>query len=103
MFYHLHKRILQFGTTKNLLGERGAIFGSQNKCCLIKPTSQFKTFWNILIVLLLVYTALFVPFKLAFIETDTQALIFFEILVDLIFGLDIIVNFLSATEDTNTN
>ena len=67
------------------------------------PTDQFKTLWNILIVLLLIYTALFVPFKLAFIETDTDTLKMFEILVDLIFGLDIIVNFVSATEDLVTN
>ena len=73
VFYHLHKRILLFGTTKNLLGERGTINRHEilkRKCCLIMPDSKFKLVWNIIIVQLLLYTALFVPFKIAFIETD---------------------------------
>ena len=73
VFYHLHKRILLFGTTKNLLGERGTINRHEilkRKTCLIMPDSKFKVYWNIIIILLLLYTALFVPFKIAFIETD---------------------------------
>ena len=74
VFYHLHKRILLFGTTKNLYGENGTLGHREmlkKKCCLIMPDSKFKTVWNILIIFLLVYTALFVPYKLAFIESDT--------------------------------
>ena len=67
------------------------------------PDSKFKVFWNIVIIMLLMYTAIFVPYKIAFIENDPQPLVIFEWLVDLIFGIDIIVNFISATEDANSN
>ena len=102
VFYHLHKRLLMYGTTKNLLGERGTINKHEllkNKSCLLMPDSKFKAFWNIIIITLLLYTALFVPFKISFITIESLGLVIFEWVVDIIFGIDILVNFLSATED----
>lgn len=52
---------------------------------------------------MLLYTAIFVPFKIAFIQTDSQVMVVFEYIVDIIFSLDILVNFLSATENTSDN
>ena len=76
---------------------------SRHKVCLLKPTSKFKAFWSLIIVVLLVYTAIFVPFKIAFIEQDPFALVILEATVDCLFGLDIFINFISAQEDPNTN
>ena len=105
VFYNLHKRILLFGTTKNLLGQhvyaQNQMFGKRN--CLLMPDDSFKTFWNIIIIVLLLYTALFVPFKIAFIETNSIGMVAIEYIVDIIFALDIFVNFISATEDTLNN
>ena len=67
------------------------------------PDSSFKTFWNIIIIVLLLYTALFVPFKIAFIETNSITMVVIEYVVDIIFALDIFVNFISATENTVDN
>ena len=104
-FYHLHKRILQSGTVKNLFGERvkkNMLEAKRAQKCLIMPDSKFKMFWNILVILLLLYTAIFVPFKIAFIETDGPVMKVFEALIDILFGVDIIVNFISVTENTKT-
>ena len=68
------------------------------------PDSKFKTAWNIIIILLLLYTAIFVPFKIAFIiEADGLIMKCFEWLVDILFGIDIFINFISAYEDRNAN
>lgn len=53
------------------------------------------------IVFLLVYTAIFVPYKIAFIEEESDVLRIVEATVDILFGIDIIVNFLSAVENKN--
>ena len=35
---------------------------------LILPESRFKMVWNMIIIFLLLYTAIFVPYKVAFIN-----------------------------------
>ena len=66
------------------------------------PETVFKTIWNLIIIGLLGYTATLAPFRIAFYEDtgDFWSTFFkvFDILVDILFGLDIIVNFLSAYE-----
>ena len=47
---------------------------------------------------MLIYTAVFVPYKLAFIEDESTGLKVFEYLVDIFFGVDIVINFFSAIE-----
>jgi hypothetical protein len=36
---------------------------------LIMPDSQFKKIWNMLITILLLYTAIFVPYRTAFVDS----------------------------------
>ena len=47
----------------------------------------------------MIYTAIFVPYKIAFIETESQGLKYVEATVDILFGIDIFVNFISAIEN----
>lgn len=65
------------------------------------PSSQLKTIWNIIVILLLVYTSTFVPYQVAFVDEDTFMMTAFNSLVDVLFGVDIIINFLSAYESNN--
>ena len=62
------------------------------------PQDKFKVFRTIVIVLLLVYTAIFVPFKIAFVETESTVWKVMDATVDILFGIDIVVNFVSAYE-----
>jgi hypothetical protein len=70
--------------------------------CIIFPDSKFKTAWNLIIIVLLLYTAIVVPFRIAFVEKSGQVNKIIDICIDVLFGLDILVNFLSAIEDPNT-
>ena len=104
-FYHIHQRLLSGGTIKNLFGERHSKNLYEMKRaqkCLIMPDSKFKLVWNILVILLLLYTAIFVPFRIAFIKDDSLGMQIFEAMIDVLFGIDIIVNFMSVVENQKT-
>lgn len=62
------------------------------------PDSKFKTIWNITVIVLLLYTSTVVPFQVAFVDVDSDFAMFINYMVDVLFGLDIIVNFFSAYE-----
>ena len=66
------------------------------------PESNFKRFWNIIIILLLIYTASFVPVKTAFFDDDPHGLAEFEQVLDALFMLDLIIQFFSAYQDPST-
>ena len=63
------------------------------------PESGIKTFWNIVIIFLLLYTATIVPFRTAFIDDVTPSFEKFEICIDILFLMDLIINFISAYVD----
>lgn len=69
---------------------------------MVHPSSLQKTIWDFIIVLLLVYTATVMPFKFAFIEDDSDWLVL-EIMIDLLFFLDVIITFFSAYYDDAGN
>mmetsp|Transcript_28324 Transcript_28324/g.42881 ORF Transcript_28324/g.42881 Transcript_28324/m.42881 type:complete len:88 (-) Transcript_28324:1483-1746(-) len=62
----------------------------------IDPDGAFKKSWDIAIVILLIYTATYSPFRTAFMdETYSQVFFVFELCVDSLFFFDIIFSFLS--------
>ena len=65
----------------------------------MSPEGSFHKFWDLYIIFLLLYTAFFMPYKLAFIEDESFAIILVDYIVDVSFWLDIVVNFLTAIED----
>jgi hypothetical protein len=64
------------------------------------PSCTFKKWWNLVLVLLLVYTATVMPFRIAF-EDDRYRgnWLPVELIVDILFWLDIFINFFSAYEN----
>ena len=57
--------------------------------------------WDSLIILLLIYTGSLVPYFICFIDTVNDIHFAFDILVDLSFFIDIVLNFNTAQEDKN--
>jgi hypothetical protein len=64
------------------------------KPCLLYSGTRFKTCWNMLMVVLLLYTASFVPFKIAYLQPSTVITIL-DYVVDSLFAIDILINFFS--------
>ena len=69
---------------------------------IIEPSATFKAFWNIIIIFLLVYTGFITPYRTSFFSNEELARkdLFWvmESIIDIVFGIDIIVNFISAYE-----
>ena len=66
---------------------------------IIMPQSKFKLSWNLVIIVLLLYTATYMPYRICFIDdASTGSFLAFEYMVDVLFFLDILINFNSALE-----
>lgn len=70
---------------------------------ILMPENKFRMAWNVVTVLLLLYTAFFVPYRTAFIDDLPESFTNFEWSVDALFMFDIILNFISAYEDSDKN
>ena len=69
---------------------------------IIMPDSSMKMTWNSVIILLLLYTATFVPYRVAFFESEFAFITVLDWFIDGLFSIDIIINFMSAYEKTET-
>jgi len=68
---------------------------------IILPDNKLKKRWNLWIGVLLVYTGIFVPLRVAFYDETTLFMLAFECLVDFFFITDICLTFISAYEKNN--
>jgi hypothetical protein len=59
----------------------------------IDPQSSFRTYWDNMIIFITFYSLLFTPFYIAFIEDEIYPITIMEVFFDLIFIVDIIINF----------
>ncbi len=57
--------------------------------------------WQLLMGFLLIYTAIFVPVRIAFIETAGLPILIFELIVDTLFIIDLVMTFFIAIERNN--
>lgn len=67
------------------------------------PQSFFKSVWNVILIILLVYTATYMPYKICFIDEPSQSSEIVDTVVDVLFAIDIIINFISAVELADGN
>ncbi|EQC38482.1 hypothetical protein SDRG_04190 [Saprolegnia diclina VS20] len=70
----------------------------------LESTAPFRWRWDILMLVLLFYTALLVPYEIAFVtETSVTALSVLNNIVDVFFCLDMLFNFATPYVDKETN
>jgi len=70
---------------------------------LIHPNGTYKTWWDILIALLVIFSIIVEPMKLSFHPSSDQSLDAFEWLITSVFILDMILNFITGYEDKQTD
>lgn len=72
---------------------------------LFKPSSSFKIKWDLFIILLAIWNALTLPFEFAYPQLfeDNTTFNYFDHLIDVLFGIDVIINFRSAYRDSKTD
>ena len=99
-FAFLHKSMYVKGTTKKTRLENEPAEGLKKPWFIIMPHWTFRKIWSAVIQLILIYTAIYVPFKLSFIAPG-EAVPFWDTtdtIVDLLFIMDLFVNFTLAYE-----
>jgi len=72
-----------------------------NKMWILFPDDAGKIRWEILISVVLIFTAVTTPLRLAFSESDDLTWTVINNVVDSLFGLDIIICFFTSYEDEN--
>ena len=71
---------------------------------MLHPEGRAKVVWNVVVSMLLIYTATVMPLRLSFIDGELYDTWWYvEIILDFLFFLDIIVNLISAYIDTEGN
>jgi hypothetical protein len=61
--------------------------------CMFHPSRRPKTVWNIILIMLLIYTATVMPYRIAFIENEMfDAWWWVDLVIDFLFFCDVIVN-----------
>lgn len=63
-------------------------------CYIIPPDSKFSQIWSLVIAVLLIYTATYMPYKTCFVDESTTTDNIIDWNVDVLFMLDILVNYL---------
>ena len=66
---------------------------------MINPNSAFKSTWNIIILLLVIFVSIVIPVRIAFENEVSTSWKIADFVIDGIFMFDIIINFLTALED----
>ena len=67
---------------------------------ILMPNDKFKIIWNFVLVVILLMTGLFTPFRVCFVDDSDDANWFdLDLFFDVSFGLDILINFISAYYD----
>lgn len=84
---------------QNAVPELGiALFDSEEnafhirKAQLINPESSFVRIWSVTIMVLLLYTATLMPYKISFLEKSSLGWTIIDTLIDLLFLADIGIN-----------
>jgi len=63
------------------------------------PSNNFRIFWTLLLVVLIFTTTLLTPYDVSFIDGEDSTFTVLNMIFDVLFGLDIILNFISAYYD----
>ena len=84
-------------TTEGRPGER------QPEWFIIHPHSPFRQFWDLLQIMLLLYAAVVIPFRTGFQLPAMGGMFVFESLMDVIFLMDLGLNFITGFEDHMKN
>lgn len=70
---------------------------------MIMPDNETKANWDLLITLVLMFTCMVTPYRIAFIESDNMNWKITNAVIDSLFLIDIILIFNSATQDEEFN
>lgn len=100
------ERQILFGSIKNInLNQKELIMNkilNKKKSYILMPEDRILRVWNVVMIVLMGYVVSFVPFNICFessVSTEMTLVSYIDIIVDVLFFVDIIINFLSSYDD----
>ena len=67
------------------------------KWYMLYPEDRFKVNWDLFVALILIVTCSITPVTLAFYEEESVGIAIFNNIINILFGIDIIIIFITAT------
>ena len=104
--YGTSRNMMIKGQTRELAGGHRAnskVGGGPLTLQIIHPDSSCRRYWDAWIALLLIYTAVVIPFRVAFEDATPLAWLTLDLCLDFVFILDIIFNFITGYRDPKEN
>lgn len=65
------------------------------------PDNNWKRLWDIIIFQFMAYTITYLPYRVCFLDTYSDAVYYYELMMQILFGLDIIITFFTAFYNEN--
>lgn len=69
--------------------------------CIIHPQAPWKTIWNIVMLFLIIFLSITVPYRIPFEDVTPPEWLYLDIVIDFLFIIDVGMNFFTAIEDDN--
>ena len=69
--------------------------------CIIHPQSPYKTVWNIIVLFMIIFISITVPYRIPFEDNTPPEWLYMDLVIDFLFIFDISLNFFTAIEDDN--
>merc|ERR1711871_409412 len=83
----------------NNCGDSAVLDSNSPVWWVIDHTSSFKLTWDWIILIFVVYNAIYVPYAVAFIEAEVKNVIIMNYIIDGLFGVDIGLSFITSFVD----
>ena len=108
--HHAKSNVWKFGDVKNYLGIDDFTFlykidpqkTKVRSKCIIMSGNPRKVFWDLFVLVLLLLVCIIVPYRLAFYPEQSSGWVYFYLIMDFCFLLDIIVTFFTSVPDDAT-
>ena len=68
---------------------------------IILPDNPYKKIWDLFIAFIILYSAIVTPYEIAFL--DNTNISWFDILIDIVLAIDVVLNFFTAYTDSEEN
>ena len=81
---------------KNPVGDEGEQYAAMNHYFLIHPMSRLRSFWDTTLLFFIFFTSIILPMEIAFFQSEEKrfpALNVFTVLIDVVFVIDVILNY----------
>jgi hypothetical protein len=85
-----------------IVSQRQSKTTSKKVCCLIYPDNSLKTKWDAWIIMILIFIAVTLPYRLAFSDEDNLTWQIINTTVDISFLIDMVLTFFTAIQNENT-